>query len=143
MMRRVASALLFLLVACGGDASSAIPSDLGGDAPPEVHVSSAAVVPHGDIADVTFALHNAGPETDALVGASCACASSAELRDGKESVDRVPLPSEEMVFFSVKGFHVVLLGLGADLRPGDAVTLELTFATAAPATVEAEIEAAP
>jgi copper(I)-binding protein len=99
-----------------------------------VHVISAEVTPErGGDGLLTFAAHNAGPETDTLVGASCRCAEDAELV-GVGSID-----PQVTVIFNADGPHVELRSLEEGLRPGDGVDVTLTFEHAGEVEVKAEV----
>jgi copper(I)-binding protein len=88
-------------------------------------------------------------ETDELLGATAPVAERVEIHtishaDGMmqmRPVDSVPLPSGQRVVFESGGLHLMLLGLKAPLHPGERFPLTLTFKSAPPTTVEAEIRA--
>jgi copper(I)-binding protein len=141
-MSRLLLVVALGLTACGGGTSA--PTGLGNTA--VVHAYAATVTPgDGDTAEVSLALHNAGEETDQLVGVSCSCAAGAEIHlvdagGDQGPVSAIPLPPGEEVRFVPGANHIVLAGLTEPLEEGDAVTLELTFEKAEPAIVTATVK---
>ena len=147
-MRRLLLAVIAVLVtACGGSGGTSLPTDLAGTTS-EVHVFSATVTPEtADTASAAMALHNAGAESDRLVGVMCTCATGAEIHGGSANgdegpVDGVRLPPDTVVIFGPGGPHIVLVGLTQPLHAGDTVTLALTFSNAEPTTAVADVVAA-
>ncbi len=133
-----AALLLALLVACGGGSSTSPPADIPVDVS-DVHVFSSSVIPDGEQAKVSLALHNAGSQPDALTGVTCPCADAVSITGG-----HFALPSEKVVIVSAtgKGPHIVLSGLTTSLQSGDTVTLTLTFVHATPTSVVTKVELA-
>jgi copper(I)-binding protein len=108
-----------------------------------VHALAPTVTPDGThTAHLVLALHNAGTTRDRLLGVSCTCAASAEIRGDGGPVDSVILPPNQAVFFGPDGPDIVLLGITAPLQVGDAVTLSFTFETAVPTSADAIVVAA-
>lgn len=141
--------LALMLTACGGGSSSNPPSTgLPTIAESDVHVLAPTVTPDGThTAHLVLALHNAGTTRDRLLGVSCTCATSAEIRGGSATghtgaVDSIPLPANKAVFFGPEGPDIVLLGITDPLQVGEAITVSFTFETAAPTTADAIIVAA-
>jgi copper(I)-binding protein len=140
--------LAFLLTSCGGGSSSSPSTGLPTTAESDVHVLAPTVTPDGSrTAHLALALHNAGTTRDRLLGVSCTCATSAEIRGGSATghtgpVDSVTLQANKAVFFGPNGPDIVLLGVTAPLQVGEALTVTFTFETAAPATADAIVVAA-
>lgn len=131
------SALTVLLAACSGAA--------GGD---EIVVSDARVpVPAGANGAAYMTLTNDGDTDDQLVGVTSDVAEAVELhqsamQDGSMSmrqVDGIDLPAGGAAVLEPGGFHVMLVGVTAELAEGDTVDLILEFANAGEQTVSAEV----
>jgi copper(I)-binding protein len=112
-------------------------------------------------------IQNTGSEADALVGASTPAAKTAEVHEtkaiesaapsasggmagamgstspmmGMVPVARVDVPAGGTVEFKPGGYHLMLIGLIADLKVGDTIELTLTFEKAGAITVKAEVRA--
>ena len=90
-----------------------------------------------------------GDQPDTLVGTSTPIAAAAEphetINDNgimkMRSVAAVPIPSHQMVTFSPGGYHIMLTGLKQPLVAGQSFPLTLTFAHAAPVTVDVKVQA--
>lgn len=95
------------------------------------------VPPSAEVTAAYLVLENAGPEPDALIGASSAAAREVELhetveRDGQMKmvkVDRMELPAGGKLELRPRGPHLMLVGLTAPLREGDQIPLQLRFAS--------------
>jgi copper(I)-binding protein len=126
-------ALAIIAASCGGPAPvTTAPASAPGLA--EVHVISAEVTPgRAGNAILTFAAHNAGAETDTVVGASCTCSGDAELV-GDGSIE-----PQATGLFNQDGPHVVLHDLERGLHVGDGVDVTLTFEQAGEIDLTAEI----
>ncbi len=131
------SALTVLLAACSGVAG-------GG----EIVVSDARVpVPAGANGAAYMTLTNDGDTDDQLVGVTSDVAEAVELhqsamQDGSMSmqqVDGIDLPAGGAAVLEPGGFHVMLVGVTAELAEGDTVDLTLEFANAGERTVSAEV----
>lgn len=131
------SALTVLLAACSGAAG-------GG----EIVVSDARVpVPAGANGAAYMTLTNDGDTDDQLVGVTSDVAEAVELhqsamQDGSMSmqqVDGIDLPAGGAAVLEPGGFHVMLVGVTAELAEGDTVDLTLEFANAGERTVSAEV----
>jgi periplasmic copper chaperone A len=87
---------------------------------------------------------------DRLVGASTPIAQSAELHRTVNDrgvmrmlpVDGVDLAPGSPVEFKPGGYHIMLMGLQQQLKPGDTFPLTLTFARSAPQTVTVTVTTA-
>lgn len=130
-------ALTVLLAACSGAPG-------GG----EIVVSDARVpVPAGANGAAYMTLTNDGDTDDQLVGVTSDVAEAVELhqsamQDGSMSmqqVDGIDLPAGGAAVLEPGGFHVMLVGVTAELAEGDTVDLALEFANAGGQTVRAEV----
>lgn len=96
---------------------------------------------------VYLTICNSGDEPDQLVDAQSDVASKAELHGNSQTgavVDMRPVESIELAAHSeVKlrsgGFHLMLVGLRRDLKPGDHFGLSLRFARAGALPVQVEV----
>lgn len=87
---------------------------------------------------------------DRLVAAATPVADVAEVHRTVEQngvmkmqpIDALDLPPGQKVQLSPGGYHVMLMGLKQQLKPGDTFPITLTFAHAAPMTVTVKVEAA-
>ena len=94
-----------------------------------------------------LSLHNTGETADALVGARSAVARAVELHESRmegyimrmRPVSRLPLPAGGQVTLKPGGFHIMLIDLQQDLKPGDTVTVELRFEQSTPITITAPV----
>jgi copper(I)-binding protein len=135
---RIALALVIVAattaVACGsGGANVSTADDLVGSIA-EVHVYDAWVpVTDGTDAEVSMRVHNAGPEDDRLLEASCAC-------DARVAIDGavVVAPEQEIVLAPGGTPGIRLMELEEPLPEGAFVTLTMTFEHAG--RVDAEVE---
>jgi periplasmic copper chaperone A len=101
----------------------------------------------GGTGAVYVTLRNTGAAPDALVGASSEAAEHVELhetiRDGQvmrmRPVTKVALPAGGVLEMKPGGYHIMLLNLKHALRPGDHVPFTLTFAHAAPLSLDVPI----
>lgn len=123
--------LAIIAAACSGTTTTTTPP-----ASPAVHVIDAKVTLEGHHeATLGFAAHNAGGETDTLVGAACPCASSADV------VGPATIDTEVTGLFGSNGPHVELHGVKASVHVGGFVDVTLTFANAGDVDTEAEVVA--
>lgn len=117
----------------------------------EVHDPYARVLAGvGASGAVFFTLHNHGDLNVTLTGASSPQAEMAGLHTHVTSADGmmqmieieggVALPDGAHHDFARGGDHVMLMGLTADLKDGDFVTLTLTFDGASPLTFNAVVD---
>jgi copper(I)-binding protein len=92
-------------------------------------------------------VHNQGTTPDALVRATSDAAHTVELHEvvndsgvmRMRPIEKLPIPPGATVRLEPGGYHVMLLGLTRDLKPGDTVTVDLTFERAGTITVTAPI----
>jgi copper(I)-binding protein len=88
-----------------------------------------------------------GASADAVTGFSTPAADSAMLHRSQSvggvmemrAVDRLPVPAGKDVKLTPGGYHVMLMGLKHPLKPGDHFPLTVTFAHAAPVTVDVTV----
>jgi len=91
--------------------------------------------PSAEMSAAFLVIENAGTESDALVGASCACARAVELHvmqevDGKMSmrqVERFAIPAGGRFALAPGGPHLMLIGLTAPLSTERPLELHLRF----------------
>jgi copper(I)-binding protein len=90
---------------------------------------------------------NQGEIWDVLLSASADVAASIELHETRnmagmmmmEPVSKIILPPGERVALQPGGYHLMLIGLGRALAPGETVTFTLRFERAGPVTVQARV----
>jgi copper(I)-binding protein len=93
---------------------------------------------------VTIVNHGA---PDALLAASTSAASMVELHEVVQEggvmkmrpLPRLDVPGGERLEMKPGGHHIMLLGLTRDLKPGDTVSVTLTFDKAGRMTVDAPV----
>jgi len=129
--------------AAGSGGTSAVPADQR--ATVRVLDAYAPRPAGGDATALYLTLLNTGSEPDTLLDLSTSASRSASLHatrkeDGVEQmvpIDFVPLPPGDTVRLQPGGMHVMLQGLGEELRPGSTFPATLVFAKAGtvPATV--------
>jgi len=97
-------------------------------------------------------IKNAGSLNDRLLGASCACASSATLHtmqmkgsvmEMDEAPQGFPLRPGEVLTFRPGGNHIMLTGLKSHPKEGDKVAVSLVFEKAGVITIEMPVSVAP
>jgi periplasmic copper chaperone A len=94
-------------------------------------------------------VRNAGTTEDRLIRAASDVAGAVELHTVEESngvmamrpVEAIDVPAGEVVELRPGGFHVMLVGLNRELRPGDTVALTLEFERAGSVDVRAAVRA--
>ncbi len=102
-----------------------------------------------DVTAAYMTIDNRGLAADALVAARCDCAATVEIhrmvedagRMTMEKMPRLELPADALVVLEPGGLHLMLFALGAELRAGQRVTLELDFERAGTIVVDAEVRA--
>ena len=103
----------------------------------EVHAPVVRMVPPGQMVSAAFLnLHNSGPRPRSLIAAHSDVADAVELHNHimeegmmkMRRVDAIPVPSYGEVALKPSGFHIMLIGLTRNLKPGDQVAIELEFA---------------
>jgi periplasmic copper chaperone A len=107
-----------LLTACGaGSAESGI----------EVHQVKIGAAEQGENSPLYLAMHNHDSETDQLTGVSSDAAEVAQLYNGPEVVDVIPVYANTEFVFIPDGYHVMFTGLKQDLHVGDGIEVVLHF----------------
>jgi len=107
-----------LLTACSaGSAESGIEVD-------KVKIGAGA---QGEDRAVYLAMQNHDSETDQLIGASSDASEVAQLQNGTEVVDVIPVYANKEFVFIPDGYHVMLVGLKQDLHMGDEIEVVLHF----------------
>ncbi|HTU00701.1 MAG TPA: copper chaperone PCu(A)C [Candidatus Sulfotelmatobacter sp.] len=84
---------------------------------------------------VYLTLSNAGSQPDALVSAATDAARTVELHEVVQEggvmkmrpIPSIPVPAGGKVELKPGGYHIMLLGLTHDLKPGDKVAVTLKF----------------
>ena len=92
-------------------------------------------------------LINTGSQADALVSAASEAAQVAELHEVTNEggvmkmrpVTNIPLPAGGKVELQPGSYHVMLLDLKHDLKPGDTVPVTLTFEHGGELRIEAAV----
>ena len=92
---------------------------------------------------VYLGIHNTGDTADRLVGARAARAEAAELHKSEEKdgamtmspVEAIEIPAGGMAQLGPGGFHLMLFGLEAPLKPGETLDLTLVFQQAGEVSV--------
>ena len=93
-------------------------------------------------------ISNRGSEADALLSASTDVATTVELhetvkQDGKMVMRPLPkfdVPAGGQLEMKPGSYHIMLLGLKQDLKPGEAVNVGLSFEKAGQMSVEAPVK---
>lgn len=94
-------------------------------------------------------IRNHSAQPDRLLKAESSVAGAVELhksemKDGVMSMAPVPaidVPANGQVELKSGGLHIMLIGLKQDLKPGDQITLTLTFEKAGKIEVKADVKA--
>jgi hypothetical protein len=151
--RRVAlllSVLLALgLAACGsGSSASTGPSNAPAGGPLTVKDAWVRAAPSGADTAAYFTIVNGKVDADTLVGVSASVGKSAGLHrtstdpsgmTGMQMTDSVKIPGGGSIQFAPGGYHVMIVGLAAELKAGDQVVLQLSFENAGVVKVTAEV----
>lgn len=90
---------------------------------------------------------NHGPSPDAIVSATSDAAETVELHEvvndagvmRMRPVPRIEVPAGATVELKPGGYHIMLLGLRGDLKPGATVKVTVALEKAGPMTVEAPV----
>jgi copper(I)-binding protein len=106
-----------------------------------------AMAEHGNGA-VYVTLSNSGSQPDALVSASTDVAQTTELHqttsDGgvmkMRPVKEIPVPAGGKTELKPGGYHIMLMGLKHDLKPGEKVAVTLKFEHGGETRVEAPVK---
>jgi copper(I)-binding protein len=96
---------------------------------------------------VYVTLSNAGSQGDALVSAQSDAAQKVELHETQKAggvmkmrpVTRIPIPAGGKVELKPGGYHIMLLDLKRDLKPGDTVPVTLGFEHGGELRIEAAV----
>jgi copper(I)-binding protein len=112
------------------------------------HAWSRATPPNASSAAAYVTLTDPG-QPDILTGASTPVAATAEVHETTNDggimkmrpVGPLPLDPGKPVTFAPGGYHIMLTGLKQPLKQGDHFPLTLTFAHAAPVTVQVAVAA--
>jgi periplasmic copper chaperone A len=153
--RRVAillSALFTLTLAACGSGSSATTGASGAAPAGTLTVTGAWVrtAPAGADTAAYFTIVNGTATADALVGVSTTVSQSAGLHQtttdpsgmtGMHMTPMVDVPAGGSVQFAPGGYHVMLVGVIAELKAGDTVVLQFAFQKAGTVKVIAEVRA--
>jgi copper(I)-binding protein len=81
----------------------------------------------GEDRAVYLAMRNHGSENDQLTGVTSEAAEVAQLQNGTEAVDAIPVYANKEFVFIPDGYHVMLVGLKQDLHVGDEIEVVLHF----------------
>ncbi|MBI1415768.1 MAG: copper chaperone PCu(A)C [Limimaricola sp.] len=100
---------------------------------------------------IYFAIHNHGDAPDRLIGASSPAAAMLQIHQSKEDANGVmtmtevagglALPQGADITLAPGGYHIMLMGLVKPLKPGDTISVTLTFETTPPMTFDVPVQA--
>ena len=101
----------------------------------------------GGTGAVYVTLSNSGSQADALVSASSDAAQTVELHEVKNEggvmkmrpVSAIPVPAGGKAELKPGGYHIMLMGLKHDLKPGEKVPVTLKFEHGGEVRVEAAV----
>ncbi len=101
----------------------------------------------GGTGAVYVTLSNPGPQADALTSASSDAARTVELHEVQKEggmmkmrpVKSIPVPAGGTVELKPGGYHIMLLDLKHDLKPGDTVPVTLSFEHGGELRIEAAV----
>lgn len=119
----------------------------GGDG---ITVSGAWVRAPGANGGAFMVIQNGGAEADRLLSASSDVAETVEVHEMKMENDvmvmrevegGIEIPARGKVELKPGGYHVMLINLKQELKPGEKVTITLNFEKAGAITVQAEVKA--
>jgi periplasmic copper chaperone A len=108
---------------------------------------SGGTTTHGNGA-VYVTVTNRGHEPDALLSATTDAAATVELHETvhqggtmrMQPLARLEIPAGGQIEMKPGGYHLMLLGLRRDLKPGDTVAVDLRFAKAGQISVQAPVQ---
>lgn len=114
----------------------------------EVRDAWARASTQGMTSAIYFVIENHNAEADELLGAASDAAEAVEIHESKTEgdvmkmnrVDSVALEPSAKVEFMPGGYHVMLIGLRQDLKPGDEITVTLQFKNSPDVTVTAPVK---
>jgi periplasmic copper chaperone A len=160
MKRRIAIFLalsFFLLTACAPAAPSVpqievlsptIMREMAVDMGPTPTGDGMSMASMGGVNAAAFmTIKNSGGSADHLIKVQCSAAKSADLyqmvmKDSSMSmnaVNAINIPANGQVELNSGGYHVMLMGLGSDIKDGDKIQLRLTFDKAGTLSVDAVV----
>jgi copper(I)-binding protein len=92
-------------------------------------------------------IKNSGSSPDTLLSAASTAARVVELHEARSEggvmsmrpIARLPVPAGAALELKPGGYHVMLLGLTRELKPGETVPVTLTFERAGAVTVDATV----
>lgn len=93
----------------------------------EVQEARTTMAEQGENSKVFLEMRNHGRQTDRLTVVTSSVAEGAELYNGGEIVEVIPVDANTDLAFSADGYHVVLIGLKEDLQIGGEVEFVLHF----------------
>ena len=104
----------------------------------------------GGVTAAYMTITNNADEEDALVSVTCDDAQVVELHETTmegdvmqmRRVEEIRIPADSSVALQPGGLHLMVLGLDADLEPGQTLRLTLNFSSGKQLTVDAEVRAA-
>ena len=107
-------------------------------APPSsgsIAINGAFSRPANDMGAVFLSIANSGQTDDALVGARSDVAGATEVHesyqvaggDAMRHIASLAIPAGQTVVLKSGGYHIMLIGLKHELRPGDTFTIGLHF----------------
>ena len=103
----------------------------------------------GENGAVYFIISNATNTDDTLLNVRTDLTPDAEIhmsmKDSNDVVsmqmqNSLPVPAQREIIFRPGGLHVMLIGLGRELRIGDTISLTLNFENAGSITIQAPVE---
>ncbi len=136
------------LAACGSGSSVSTGPSNAPAGPLTVKDAWVRAAPAGADTAAYFTIVNGKVNADTLVGASASVGKSAGLHQtttdpsgmtGMKMTESVKVPGGGIVQFAPGGYHVMIIGLAAELKVGDTVDLQLSFENAGMVKVTAEV----
>lgn len=104
---------------------------------------------NGGTSAIYLTLQNNSASEDALLSAECEAAMQTELHESKMDAsgtmqmmpqEKIILPANGKVELKPGGLHIMLMGLKNDLKPGDEVSVTLTFEKAATQKLSVKVQ---
>ena len=134
IVRKSLSSLILaaiLLTACGaGSEETSI----------EVHQVRMDAAAQGENSEVFMTMHNHGINTDQLTGVTSDAAEAAELHNGEEVVEDIPVYANTELEFAPEGYHVILVGLKQELQVGAEIEAILHFRDHGDITIKVAVQ---
>ncbi len=93
-------------------------------------------------------IRNQTGQDDALIAVRADISETVELHQtmemegdmmGMQPVESIPIPARGSAVLEPGGYHVMFIGMNADIQPGQTVTLTLVFQNAGEIQVQAEV----